>query len=66
MIVINTNIISIDHAILAESLQLSIPAHQNRIISSNRDPTTFNNVPTIHRIGMIIIYHVIIIITIII
>ncbi|CAH1709572.1 unnamed protein product [Aphis gossypii] len=41
---------STHHAILAESLQLSIPAHQNRIISSNRDPTTFNNVSTLHRI----------------
>ncbi|CAI6347505.1 unnamed protein product [Macrosiphum euphorbiae] len=41
---------STHHAILAESLQLSIPAHQNRIISSNRDPSTFNNVSTLHRI----------------
>ncbi|XP_008184376.2 CUGBP Elav-like family member 3-B [Acyrthosiphon pisum] len=41
---------STHHAILAESLQLSIPPHQNRIISSNRDPTTFNNVSTLHRI----------------
>lgn len=43
---------STHHAILAESLQLSIPAHQNRIISSNRDPTTFNNVSTLHRIAV--------------
>jgi len=63
IIIINNAIsIQIDHAILAESLQLSIPAHQNRIISSNRDPTTFNNVSTLHRIGMAIIYHIIIII----
>jgi len=54
----------IDHAILAESLQLSIPAHQNRIMSSNRDPSTFNNVSTLHRIGMVIINHIIIIIII--
>uniref|UniRef100_A0A2S2QVN8 CUGBP Elav-like family member 5 n=1 Tax=Sipha flava TaxID=143950 RepID=A0A2S2QVN8_9HEMI len=33
-----------------ESLHLSIPAHQNRLIASNRQPTTFNNLSTLHSI----------------
>lgn len=44
----------LDHAILAESLHLSIPAHQNRLIASNREPTTFNQLSTLHSIGSLL------------
>lgn len=42
-----------NYGILAESLHLSIPAHQNRLIASNRQPTTFNNLSTLHSIGIL-------------
>lgn len=36
---------------MAESLHMSIPTHQNRIMSSNREPNVFNNFSTLHGIG---------------
>lgn len=46
-----------DHAILSESLHLSIPAHQNRIIAGHgQEPDVFNTVSTMHNIGGTYIY----------